>query len=411
MRKIIFLSTLFVLMCLITEAQTIAGPGSGLNRPTAAPTTLALGGTVTGPTTLDFTTGTTANFLIQKGAANYFSILNAGNVGVGIAVPAYKLDVAGTVNIDPGVGTGTIMRLRVNNGYATLYGDVSSDLHLAGRFHVDQTFYPDGGLSFSTFGSGIALNSGPVSGVSSLTFNSATSNLKMFSDYNASQAAADQGIIMKYNSRAAGIYPRAAFQVYNNADPTEKPFLISSQGFGWLKNSKTDEVAWQVQAAASQTADIEQIKNSAGNVLFNVTAAGKVSIGASNTTDVDYKLFVDKGIKTQKVKVTQAGWPDYVFHQQYKLPSLTEVEKYIKANNHLPEVPSAQEIESDGLNLGDNQATLLKKIEELTLYAIDANKKIEQQQQQINLLQQQSVIIKQLQDEVKKIKSAAADKK
>jgi hypothetical protein len=151
---------------------------------------------------------------------------------------------------------------------------------------------------------------------------------------------------------------------------------------------------------------------------FRVTAAGKVSIGASNTSDVDYKLFVDKGIKTQKVKVTQAGWPDYVFHQQYKLPSLIEVEKFIKANNHLPEVPSAKEIETDGLNLGDNQATLLKKIEELTLYAIDANKKIEQQQklveqqqQQINLLQQQSEIIKQLQEEVKKIKSAAADKK
>ncbi len=155
---------------------------------------------------------------------------------------------------------------------------------------------------------------------------------------------------------------------------------------------------------------------------FRVTAAGKVSIGASNTTDPDYKLFVDKGIKTQKVKVTQAGWPDYVFDRQYKLPSLIEVEKFIKANNHLPEVPSAEEIEKDGLNLGDNQATLLKKIEELTLYAIDANKKIEQQQklaeqqqqqqtEQMKLLQQQSEIIKQLQEEVKKIKSAATEKK
>jgi hypothetical protein len=405
MRKVFFLSTLFVLMCMITQAQTIAGPGSGLNRPAAASTTLALGGTVTGPTTLDYTTSTTANFLVQKGASNYFTILNGGNVGIGTAAPAYKLDVAGTVNIDPGAGTGTIMRLRVNNGFATFYGDVSSDLHLAGRFHVDQTFYPDGGLAFSSFGTGIALNSGPVSGVSTLAFNSATSNIKMFADYNASQPVADQGIIMRYNSRAAGIYPRAAFQVYNNADPTEKPFLISSQGFGWLKNSKIDEVAWIVKAATGQTSDIEQWQDASGNPLAVVSKNGSVGIGVTNTSDVNYKLFVETGIKTRKVKVTQTAWPDYVFHQQYKLPSLSEVESFIKINNHLPDVPSAEEIEKDGLNLGDNQATLLKKIEELTLYIIDLNKKSEEQNKKIAELEKRDSEMKEMKKQLEELKN------
>jgi hypothetical protein len=91
------------------------------------------------------------------------------------------------------------------------------------------------------------------------------------------------------------------------------------------------------------------------------------------------KLWVNGDMLSKKVKVTQTGWPDYVFEKAYHLPSLAEVEKYIQQHKHLPDVPSAAEIEKNGLDLGDNQAVLLKKIEELTLYAIDQDKKIETQ--------------------------------
>jgi hypothetical protein len=113
-------------------------------------------------------------------------------------------------------------------------------------------------------------------------------------------------------------------------------------------------------------------------------AAGKVGIGTTNLADNNYKLFVETGIRTRKIKVDQATWPDYVFHQTYELMPLGEVEKFIQQHNHLPAVPSAKQIEENGLDLGDNQSILLKKIEELTLYIIDQNKKIEQLQKKVD---------------------------
>ena len=72
------------------------------------------------------------------------------------------------------------------------------------------------------------------------------------------------------------------------------------------------------------------------------------------------------------------GWADYVFDKTYKLASLQSVEKYIAQNNHLPDVPSAATVAKSGIDLGDNQAVLLKKIEELTLYVIKLQKEIDQ---------------------------------
>ena len=102
----------------------------------------------------------------------------------------------------------------------------------------------------------------------------------------------------------------------------------------------------------------------------------------------DEKLTVKGKIHTQEVKVDMSGplVPDYVFANDYKLKSLQEVEEYIKQNSHLPEIPSAKEIEKNGLMLAEMNMNLLKKIEELTLYSIDQNKKIETQAKEIESL-------------------------
>lgn len=98
---------------------------------------------------------------------------------------------------------------------------------------------------------------------------------------------------------------------------------------------------------------------------------GNVGIG---TTSPSEKLSVNGNVRAKKIIVSQLNWPDYVFDTFYKLRPLREVEEFIKTNKRLPEMPSATEVGEQGISVGDNQALLLKKIEELTLYLIELRK-------------------------------------
>ncbi|WCT13632.1 tail fiber protein [Mucilaginibacter jinjuensis] len=112
-----------------------------------------------------------------------------------------------------------------------------------------------------------------------------------------------------------------------------------------------------------------------GGERFRITSSGKVGIG---TTVPDQKLTVNGTIHATEVLVDQTvQTPDYVFDKDYDLATLKDVKTYIDQNHHLPEIPSAAEITKEGINLGEMNAKLLKKIEELTLYLIEKDKKQE----------------------------------
>lgn len=113
---------------------------------------------------------------------------------------------------------------------------------------------------------------------------------------------------------------------------------------------------------------------------------GNVGIG---TLSPGSRLSVNGTVHATKMRVTQSLWPDFVFHASYHLPSLHELEQFIRKNKHLPDMPTEAEVKQNGVDLGDTQAKLLQKIEELTLYIIDLNKKVEQQQAQIKSLQEE----------------------
>jgi hypothetical protein len=130
-----------------------------------------------------------------------------------------------------------------------------------------------------------------------------------------------------------------------------------------------------------------------GNARMIISPTGNIGIGTLITTN--YKLTVEGAIAARKIRVTQSsGWADFVFEPGYKLVSLEETACFIKANKHLPDVPTASEVAKGGQDLGDMNRILLQKVEELTLHLIEINEKSKQQQEMINQLME---MVKQLQ--------------
>lgn len=119
---------------------------------------------------------------------------------------------------------------------------------------------------------------------------------------------------------------------------------------------------------------------------------GAVGVGAvitypTNPIYANYKLFVTGGILTDEIRVklnVGGTWADYVFNKDYNLKPLSEVEKYINENGHLPNVPSAAQVKEEGINIGDMARIQQEKIEELTLYIIAQNKRIEALEAKMN---------------------------
>ena len=156
-------------------------------------------------------------------------------------------------------------------------------------------------------------------------------------------------------------------------------------------------------AITNATNNLRTVTLGANNLFFNTTGStlvngtpstGRIYIGNSInfpniTTTNRYRLLVEGGILTEKVKValrSTANWADYVFANDYKLMPLNEVEAFVKENKHLPGVASAENLTKEGLDLAEMQAKQMEKIEELTLYAIEKNKKIEKQEKEIEEL-------------------------
>lgn len=115
-----------------------------------------------------------------------------------------------------------------------------------------------------------------------------------------------------------------------------------------------------------------------------IDASGNVGIGTSSPTQ---KLSVNGTIRAKEVIVETTGWSDYVFEDGYRLQPLVEVRETIKREKHLPGIPSAAEITQNGIGLGEMQAKLLAKIEELTLHVIS-------QEQRIQALEAENVALK-----------------
>ena len=112
-----------------------------------------------------------------------------------------------------------------------------------------------------------------------------------------------------------------------------------------------------------------QIRRQDGVELVTIAQDGNTGIGTTNPDT--FKLKVSGTIKAKEVVVELTGWPDYVFEEGYALTPLSEVQQSIQREKHLPGIPSSKEISTEGIHVGQMQAKLLRKIEELTLYVLD----------------------------------------
>ncbi|SED94875.1 hypothetical protein SAMN04487765_0890 [Tenacibaculum sp. MAR_2010_89] len=131
---------------------------------------------------------------------------------------------------------------------------------------------------------------------------------------------------------------------------------------------------------------------------MTIKTNGNVGIGTTDTKG--FKLGVNGKIATTEVKVASyANWSDFVFEKEYKLPTLTEVEKHIKEKGHLKDIPSAKEVEKNGFFLGEMDAKLLQKIEELTLYTLQQEKRLNEKDKEVKQLKEQNSKIEKLEKE------------
>lgn len=115
--------------------------------------------------------------------------------------------------------------------------------------------------------------------------------------------------------------------------------------------------------------------NSSNGDYLVLKASGNVGIGTNNA---DAKLTVAGDVNAREVRVTVNAGADFVFEKNYALPKLADVAKFIRENNHLPEIASAEEMKENGMKLSEMNIKLLQKVEELTLYMIEFQNQMDQ---------------------------------
>lgn len=172
-----------------------------------------------------------------------------------------------------------------------------------------------------------------------------------------------------------------------NRNPVGMIDVVAENTLGFKLNhsSSTDGVAAEITVNRETTKALGVLNGT--QQTFAVHGDGSVAIGTA-PKPFGYMLSVAGKIITEELVVKLKGnWPDYVFAPTYRLMPLAQVEEYFNTNGHLPQVPSAKKVQEQGVNVGEMNAILLKKIEELTLYAIELNKTIKVLEEKVNKLE------------------------
>lgn len=245
---------------------------------------------------------------------------------------------------------------------------------------LDKLHVHDGGIRFSSSGNdGVTLSTLNAYGYNYYSVTANTPGNGIVSLFNPSNTATGNQYVFQFNTTRGSALMLAGVDADRQHVISTTNDITNGHPWDLVFRAVPDNVNWNTSAYNSLV-----VKAGAPSNMLYLSSSGNIGIG---TTTPAEKLSVNGTIKTKKVTVTLNNWPDYVFLPSYKLPSLKKIEAYIKQNKHLPGIPSAQQVETEGLDLGSNQAALLKKIEELTLYVLQQSKKLEGQQNRLRVLE------------------------
>jgi hypothetical protein len=316
------------------------------------------------------------------------------NVGIGTATPAAQLHVFGpgqsTGNLSPGGSLGGTLFLQDSNGApgnggAVLFGSIFGPFAGIKGLVQDGHTYTVGDLAFSTrvstansyltermritFGGNVGIGTpspdglltinGPLSGGSSLTFG----------------VPSDPGNTAVPVGTTTGGY-NIDFHTWRDVEQNQIGARIRAERINGYSGGnalvQSMDLTFHTSNGGSEANLAERLR---------IRSDGNVGIGTADPGI--YKLAVNGTIHSKKVIIDLIGWPDYVFNPTYNLKPLSEVKAYIVENHHLPEMPSEKEVADKGVDLGEINKLLTKKVEELTLYLIDQQKQIDQLKKQM----------------------------
>ncbi len=281
------------------------------------------------------------NFVIKTNNIQRTVIDTSGRVGIGTATPTVKLDVSETA---------TLKTARFLNSYnnianiETLYSGATnpgSGGAVAARFEAT--------------GAGGGSNAGIIA----------------YAQSGSTNTGVNTSVISGAGTTGHGVYTSATGAGTNYGTYASASGGTSNYGIYALASGGTN--SYGIYAAGSGAT------NSWAGYFAGRTYFGDQLLIGTTKAATGYKVSVKGKVICEELKVElSANWPDYVFGKNYQLRSLTEVEKYINENQHLPGLPAAAEIEKNGLAVGEMQTKLVEKVEELTLYVISLQKQIEE---------------------------------
>lgn len=310
-----------------------------------------------------------SSWIVSKGDYQNpkLTVLDNGNLGIGTTTPAEKVQVTGgniSIRTDAN-GTWGSLRLGSTNGsYLDSWAGLESDNEVIGTNVANLKFYTSYGNRSEKM---------RITASGNVGIGTTTPRYKLDTGILAFDIA--DGGTLRFGQ--------------GERDAVGDKYPTSIKAFFKAPNPVDLGLNFYVANANTNGATEMDRKKLVATMLGN----GNVGIG---TTTPDKKLTVNGTIHSSEVIVDTYFTPDYVFQKyytgkselksDYSMPTLAEIESFIKKNHHLPNVPSAQEIKQNGLSLGEMSNVLLQKVEELTIYAIEQNKKLILQQEELQRL-------------------------